>query len=179
MGHTHRVTTNVATPRGQCTADCPRTGSLLDSRYSAATSGSYLLLAVRIRERHAPLRVPIIRLSDSNSNSKQQIANASSYRPAAVVYSATFDSSGTTLRIGTIRPVYLAFMIRSSTLVLLVFASILASGCADSAGSPPSSAERAAIADSLKRLVTSTYDLSKPNAVARLMSLYPAEGPVI
>jgi hypothetical protein len=70
-------------------------------------------------------------------------------------------------------------MIRSSTLVLLVFASILASGCADSAGSPPSSAERAAIADSLKRLVTSTYDLSKPNAVARLMSLYPAEGPVI
>lgn len=67
----------------------------------------------------------------------------------------------------------------SQSRTLLLFASILSAGCTDSAGGTLSTPERAAIADSLKRLVTSTYDLSKPNAVSRLMSLYPAEGPVI
>jgi hypothetical protein len=41
-----------------------------------------------------------------------------------------------------------------------------------------SPSEQAAIADSIKKLVVNTYDLGKPNAVARLMSLYPDSGPV-
>ena len=57
--------------------------------------------------------------------------------------------------------------------------AVLAIACSRSAGDTPSSGERAAIADSLKHLVTNTYDLSKPDVVARLMSLYPTEGPVI
>ncbi len=42
-----------------------------------------------------------------------------------------------------------------------------------------STSEKRAIADSLKRLVVSTYDLSKPDPVKRLMSLYPDSGRVI
>ncbi|MGH7651754.1 MAG: YybH family protein [Gemmatimonadaceae bacterium] len=42
-----------------------------------------------------------------------------------------------------------------------------------------SSAEKKAIADTLKNLVVRTYDLSKPDVVNRLMSLYPTEGRVI
>lgn len=51
--------------------------------------------------------------------------------------------------------------------------------CTDSSGGTPTPKQRAAIADSLKHLVTNAYDLSKPNVVARMMSLYPAQGPVI
>lgn len=41
-------------------------------------------------------------------------------------------------------------------------------------------AQRAAIADTLKGLITNAYDLSKPgDPVQRLMSLYPTSGPVI
>jgi len=57
--------------------------------------------------------------------------------------------------------------------------AVLAIACERPGGDTPTSRERAAIADSLKHLVTSTYDLSKPNVVARMMSLYPTEGPVI
>ena len=42
-----------------------------------------------------------------------------------------------------------------------------------------SASEKKAIADSLKRLVVGTYDLSKPDPVKRLMSLYPDSGRVI
>jgi len=42
-----------------------------------------------------------------------------------------------------------------------------------------SASEKKAIADSLKRLVVSAYDLSKPDPVKSLMSLYPADGRVI
>ena len=58
-------------------------------------------------------------------------------------------------------------------------AGLLAIACSRSAGDTPDSRERAAIADSLKHLVTNAYDLSKPDVVARLMSLYPTQGPVI
>jgi len=34
------------------------------------------------------------------------------------------------------------------------------------------------MADSIRKLVVATYDLSKPDVVGRLMSLYPASGPV-
>jgi ketosteroid isomerase-like protein len=41
-------------------------------------------------------------------------------------------------------------------------------------------ARRDAIADTLRSLVVTAYDLSKPgDAVARLMSLYPSTGPVV
>lgn len=41
-------------------------------------------------------------------------------------------------------------------------------------------AQRAAIADTLKGLITNAYDLAKPgDPVQRLMSLYPPSGPVI
>ncbi len=39
-------------------------------------------------------------------------------------------------------------------------------------------AERKAIADSLRRLVVATYDLTGPDVVGRLMSLYPDSGAV-
>jgi len=67
---------------------------------------------------------------------------------------------------------------RSFALALAALA-LLAIACSRSAGDTPSSQERAAIADSLKHLVTNAYDLSKPDVVARLMSLYPTQGPVI
>jgi len=51
--------------------------------------------------------------------------------------------------------------------------------CNGGSGSRMSVSEKAAIADSLKRLVAATYDLSKPDPVKRLMSLYPDTGRVI
>lgn len=50
--------------------------------------------------------------------------------------------------------------------------------CGPDAPRPVSSAQRTAISDSLRKLVVETYDLSKPNFVAQLMSLYPTAGPV-
>jgi hypothetical protein len=41
-----------------------------------------------------------------------------------------------------------------------------------------SSQEKQQIADSLRKLVVSSYDLNAPNAVDRMMSLYPPSGPV-
>jgi hypothetical protein len=60
--------------------------------------------------------------------------------------------------------------------------SVLISGlqaCAPRGALDMSAAEKKAIADSLKRLVVNAYDLSKPDPVKNLMSLYPAEGRVI
>src|SRR4051794_35264950 len=54
-----------------------------------------------------------------------------------------------------------------------------ASACTPRTAADMSSAEKKAIADSLKHLVVATYDLSKPDAVNRLMSLYPTQGRVI
>jgi hypothetical protein len=51
--------------------------------------------------------------------------------------------------------------------------------CAPSTAAVMSAAEKKAISDSLKRLVVSAYDLSKPDPVKNLMSLYPTEGRVI
>jgi Domain of unknown function (DUF4440) len=60
-------------------------------------------------------------------------------------------------------------------------AALLIAGlaCGSRTASDMSASEKKAIADSLKRLVTSTYDLSKPDPVKRLMSLYPDSGRVI
>jgi ketosteroid isomerase-like protein len=51
--------------------------------------------------------------------------------------------------------------------------------CGARSASDMSASEKKAIADSLKRLVVNTYDLSKPDPVTRLMSLYPDSGRVI
>ncbi len=63
--------------------------------------------------------------------------------------------------------------------VFLTAAAVIAVACNRTTDDTPSSRERAAIADSLKHLVTNAYDLSKPDVVNRLMSLYPTEGPVV
>jgi len=51
--------------------------------------------------------------------------------------------------------------------------------CGPGSAADMSAPEKTAIADSLKRLVVSAYDLSKPDPVKRLMSLYPDQGRVI
>src|SRR5438105_15257620 len=62
---------------------------------------------------------------------------------------------------------------------VVLSAVILTAACNQSSSDTLTPRERAAIADSLKHLVTNTYDLSKPDVVKRLMSLYPTDGGVI
>ena len=64
-------------------------------------------------------------------------------------------------------------------LIAAAAATVVVTACNSSGDATPTAAERAAIADSLKHLVINTYDLSKPDVVNRMMSLYPREGPVI
>ena len=51
--------------------------------------------------------------------------------------------------------------------------------CGSRSAGDMSASEKKAIADSLKRLVVNAYDLSKPDPVRNLMSLYPDSGRVI
>jgi ketosteroid isomerase-like protein len=61
---------------------------------------------------------------------------------------------------------------------LLALCSTLS--CAPTDHSALSKPQRDAIADTIQRLISSAYDLSKPgDAVPRLMSLYPPTGPVV
>ena len=63
----------------------------------------------------------------------------------------------------------------------LALVGLLAAGlasCTDRNPSSLSDADRKSIADSLKKLVVSSYNLSGPNPVQRMMSLYPESGPV-
>jgi hypothetical protein len=76
----------------------------------------------------------------------------------------------------------LAWRAQSSRAFVLAACGVAAAGafaCGPRSASNMSSAEKRAIADSLKHLVVATYDLSKPDPVHRLMSLYPTEGRVI
>src|SRR5689334_395371 len=67
----------------------------------------------------------------------------------------------------------------SRPIVALLCLTALAS-CTPARGATLTDAQRAAIADTLQTMIRSAYDLSKPgDAVARLMSLYPASGPVV
>ncbi len=50
--------------------------------------------------------------------------------------------------------------------------------CGSEQSRPVSDADRKAIADSIQKLVTSAYNLTAPNPVPRMMSLYPDSGPV-
>jgi hypothetical protein len=63
------------------------------------------------------------------------------------------------------------------TSLLLVAASLAA--CSQQTPDTLSERDRAAIADSIKALVVNTYDLSKPDVVKRMMSLYPENGRVV
>jgi len=60
----------------------------------------------------------------------------------------------------------------------LGFAALAQFACGPEAPRAVSASQRKAITDSLRHLVTNTYDLSKPDVVNRLMSLYPTTGPV-
>jgi hypothetical protein len=52
--------------------------------------------------------------------------------------------------------------------------------CARSASNNLGATERAAIADTLQRMIVSAYDITQPgDAVARMMSLYPRTGDVV
>ena len=62
--------------------------------------------------------------------------------------------------------------------VLSVSALVLLA-CQQQSDGDMSAADKKAIADSLKTLVVNAYDLSKPDPVKSLMSLYPDSGRVI
>jgi len=64
------------------------------------------------------------------------------------------------------------------TAMTAMTAATAVTACAPAASGSLSETDRGVIADSIRKLVTATYDLSQPNAVARLMSLYPQTGPV-
>jgi ketosteroid isomerase-like protein len=69
-------------------------------------------------------------------------------------------------------------IVRRAVLTLLALCPMLS--CAPTDQSALSKPQRDAIADTLQRLIAGAYDLSKPgDAVPRLMSLYPATGPVV
>ena len=62
----------------------------------------------------------------------------------------------------------------------VVFCALVLSACTSRDRGEISSAQRDAIADTLRAAITKAYDLTAPgDKVARLMSLYPANGPVI
>jgi Domain of unknown function (DUF4440) len=68
---------------------------------------------------------------------------------------------------------------RAAGVAALGFSMLTACG-ASADRTEVSSAQRDAIADTLKKLIVSAYDLNAPgDPVARLMSLYPSKGPVI
>jgi uncharacterized protein DUF4440 len=75
---------------------------------------------------------------------------------------------------GRLRPLVL------SILPWLAAAGFLAAfACSPRTAANMSAADKKAVADSLKHLVVAVYDLSKPDPVKNLMSLYPTEGRII
>lgn len=67
---------------------------------------------------------------------------------------------------------------RRVTVIAFGYAALIS--CAKTAAPEPTTEQRAAIADSLRRLIVAAYDLSAPgDPVQRLMSLYPPTGPVV
>ena len=62
----------------------------------------------------------------------------------------------------------------------LTLAAVAMPACARPASDFPSARERAAIADTLQRMVVAAYDITKPgDAVGRMMSLYAPTGDVV
>jgi len=63
---------------------------------------------------------------------------------------------------------------------LLAGTLLLLGACSGRTEAPLSDRERSAIADTLRTMIVSAYDLTKPgDAVARMMSLYPPTGDVV
>jgi len=77
--------------------------------------------------------------------------------------------------------VYSVSRLRSKLLPVAVAGAlaVVGLGCGQRSAADLSTSEKKAIADSLKRLVANAYDLSKPDPVGNLMSLYPDSGRVI
>jgi hypothetical protein len=70
-------------------------------------------------------------------------------------------------------------MIHRGTIRFAILAAlVLFAGCGGRTADDLTQKEKEQIGASIRQLVTETYDLSKPNAVERLMSLYPESGPV-
>src|SRR6478609_4556762 len=68
---------------------------------------------------------------------------------------------------------------RSRLAAFVLGAAALAQfACGPDSPRPVSEAQRKVITDSLRSLVTNSYDLSKPDVVTRMMSLYPTTGPI-
>jgi ketosteroid isomerase-like protein len=63
--------------------------------------------------------------------------------------------------------------------LLIAIAATAVFGCAPQTAADMSAGEKKAIADSLKKLVAGAYNLSNPDPVKSLMSLYPTDGRVI
>ena len=67
-----------------------------------------------------------------------------------------------------------------SALALLALVAGASTACATPSSESLGATERAAIADTLQRMIVAAYDITKPgDPVARMMSLYPASGPVV
>jgi ketosteroid isomerase-like protein len=66
------------------------------------------------------------------------------------------------------------------SLRVVVASTVMIAACGPRAESPLSPAERSAIADTLRTMIVSAYDLTRPgDKVARMMSLYPPAGNVV
>jgi len=71
-------------------------------------------------------------------------------------------------------------MTRVPRVLRVVTGALLLGACSPRTEAPLSDAERTAIADTLRTLIVSAYDLTKPgDAVTRMMSLYPPTGNVV
>lgn len=64
---------------------------------------------------------------------------------------------------------------RWSCALVIALVTLPGAGCSTTRDAELTQREKTAIADSLKKLVVSAYDLSKPDPVASLMSLYPGD----
>lgn len=87
------------------------------------------------------------------------------------VLPGTFGVARTSRTVGFVRIGHLA-----SALTLVGATQLAACGPGTSR---PNETQRAAIADTLRRTITSAYDFRQANVVARLMSLYPDSGRVV
>ena len=68
---------------------------------------------------------------------------------------------------------------RCGRAALLIGGCLAVLSCTAPEQAPMSAAQRDLIANALKSLIVNAYDLSKPDPVARLMSLYPPSGDVV
>jgi hypothetical protein len=69
-------------------------------------------------------------------------------------------------------------MTRAHVIAAASAGALALAGC-DGASARTTPAERAAIADTIKRTVSDAYDFSRPDVMRRLMSLYPDSGRVV